>query len=65
MTMAFALFDSKRTKAMREAIEKLERAVEGKRAEEADAESRLRDSLEAAARMPMASAFTWKGRRDV
>jgi hypothetical protein len=64
MSMAFA-FDSK-AKRMREAIAAMESAVEGKRAESADAEARLRATMKEATkelkRLPIAGALTWRWR---
>ena len=64
----FPFFDSK-AKKVREAIEQLEAAVEGKRAESADAEARLRDKMAEAKqeleRLPLAGSLAWKGHRDV
>jgi hypothetical protein len=58
-----------KAKKMRTAIEELEAAVEGKRAESADAETRLRDKMKEATqtleRMPLAGSLVWRGRRDV
>jgi len=68
MSMALSIFDTKRTREMRETIARMERAVEEKRAETEAAECRLRKHIEDVAkgleRQPPAGALVWRGRSN-
>ncbi len=69
MTLLGSIFGETKASRMKIAIAELEVAVEGKRAEAAEGECRLKETLEDATaelrRSPLAGSLVWMGWTDV